>query len=55
MLISNRDSTWSEFATYYDNSDGSKPVMPIDWKIEDIVESYKNNHTFDIPENPNFI
>lgn len=40
MLIRVPKSTWSEFAEYYDNSLGKKPVMTVDDKIEDIVQLY---------------
>lgn len=43
FLITNQDSTWSEFAEYHDNSDGLKPINPIDWNVDDILESYNNS------------
>jgi hypothetical protein len=55
ILIPNRDSTWSEFAQYYNNSSGDKPVMPIDWSVEHIVENYKNNTVIKIPEKHNLV
>ena len=55
MLIPNRDSTWSEFAQYYNNSSGGKPVMPIDWSVEHIIENYKNNTVIEIPEKHNLV
>ena len=54
ILISNRDSTWSEFATYYHNTDGLKPVMPIDWDMKHIIECYKDALGDTLPP-PNFI
>jgi len=43
FLVTNQDSTWSEFAQFYDNSDGLKPICPIDWNVDDIVHSYKKS------------
>lgn len=43
FLISNQDSTWSEFAQYYNNHNGLKPVCPIDWDVENIIYSYKQS------------
>lgn len=43
MLIRAPKSTWSEFARYYNNTDGKKPVMCITDELKDIVEHYKEN------------
>ncbi len=44
MLIANPDSTWSEFAKYYNNEDRNKPVVNVrDNNIEQIIEVYKNS------------
>jgi len=44
MLIANPDSTWSEFAKYYNNEDRNKPVVNVrDNSIEEIIEVYKNS------------
>jgi len=40
FLITHGDSTWSEFAQYYNNSDGMKPVMPINSDVADIIRVY---------------
>ena len=38
MLIANPDSTWSEFAKYYNNEDRNKPVVNVrDNNIEEII------------------
>lgn len=43
FLITHSDSTWSEFAEYYDNPNGMKPIMPINSEVSDIIEEYKNS------------
>lgn len=43
FLITHSDSTWSEFAEYYDNNNGMKPIMPINSEMSDIIEEYKNS------------
>ena len=40
FLITHGDSTWSEFAQYYNNSNGMKPIMPINSEVGDIIQEY---------------
>jgi len=50
FLITHGDSTWSEFAQYYNNEDGMKPIMPINSEVGDIIQEYIDTDAFIKPK-----